>query len=70
VHGLTTAEKWNAKFNPQASPDAAAGQTNWLTVIGIATALLLGTAVLMSSLAYSFQMYFEYQIEQARLISQ
>jgi hypothetical protein len=70
VYGLTTAEKWNAKFNPQAAPDAAAGQTNWVTVIGIATALLLGTAVLMSSLAYSFQMYFEYQIEQARLISQ
>jgi hypothetical protein len=70
VYGLTTAEKWNAKFNPQAAPGAAAGQTNWVTVIGIATALLLGTAVLMSSLAYSFQMYFEYQIEQARLISQ
>jgi hypothetical protein len=70
VYGLMTPEKWNAKFNPQAAPDAAAGQTHWGTVLGIATALLIGTAVLMSSLAFSFQMYFEYQIEQARLISQ
>jgi len=70
VYGLMTPEKWNAKFNPQAMPDAAVGQTNWVTVIGIATALLMGTAVLMSSLAFSFQMFFEYQIAEARRISQ
>lgn len=70
VYGLMPVEKWNAKFNPQSAADEAAGQTNWLTVFGIATSLLIGTAVLMSSLAFSFQMYFEYQIEQARLISQ
>jgi hypothetical protein len=70
VYGLMPVEKWNAKFNPQSAADAAAGQTNWLTVFGIATSLLIGTAILMSSLAFSFQMYFEYQIEQARLISQ
>ena len=49
---------------------AASGQTNWGTVIGIAIALLIGTAMLMSSLAFSFQRYFEYQIEAARQISQ
>ena len=70
VYGLMPVEKWNAKFNPQDAVDEVAGQTNWLTVFGIATSLLIGTAVLMSSLAFSFQMYFEYQIEQARLISQ
>jgi hypothetical protein len=70
VYGLMPVEKWNAKFNPQSAADAADGQTNWLTVFGIATSLLIGTAILMSSLAFSFQMYFEYQIEQARLISQ
>ena len=70
VYGLMPVEKWNAKFNPQSAGDAAAGQTNWLTVFGIATSLLIGTTILMSSLAFSFQMYFEYQIEQARLISQ
>ena len=70
VYGLSKPEVWNAKFNPQAAPDTSAGQTQWSTVIGIATALLIGTAILMSSLAFSFQRYFEYQIEEARLISQ
>lgn len=70
VYGLTSVDKWNAKFNPQADAQAAAGQTHWGTIIGIATALLVGTAVLMSSIAFSFQRYFEYQIESARELSQ
>jgi len=32
--------------------------------------LLLGTTVLMSSIVYSIQRYFEVQIEEARQISQ
>lgn len=70
VYGLMPPEKWNAKFNPQADPLAQAGRTQWATVIGIVTALLVGTTVLMASLVFSFQRYFEYQIEAARLISQ
>ena len=70
IYGLMTPEKWNARFNPQLDPDAAPGHTNWLTVFGIAAALMIGTAVLMASLAFSFQRYFEYQIEEARKISQ
>jgi hypothetical protein len=70
VYGLTSVDKWNAKFNPQADAQAAAGQTHWGTIIGIAIALLVGTAVLMSSIAFSFQRYFEYQIESARELSQ
>lgn len=70
VYGLMSTEKWNAKFNPQADTLAKSGQTNWGTVIGIAIALLIGTAMLMSSLAFSFQRYFEYQIEEAKQISQ
>lgn len=70
VYGLMTREQWNARFNPQAPADAAAGQTRWLTIGAIACALLVGTAVLLSSIAFSFQRYFEYQIEEARKISQ
>ena len=70
IYGLMTPEKWNARFNPSLAPDAAPAQTNWFTVLGIATALLIGTAVLMASFAFSFQRYFEYQIEEARKISQ
>ncbi len=70
VYGLMTREQWNARFNPQAPADAPAGQTGWLTIGAVATALLIGTAVLLSSIAFSFQRYFEYQIEEARKISQ
>jgi hypothetical protein len=70
VYGLMTPEKWNLRFNPGASPDAAAGQTRWLTIGAIALSLLIGTAVLMASIAFSFQRYFEHQIAEARKISQ
>jgi hypothetical protein len=70
VYGLMTPEKWNAKFNPQAPADAAPGQTNWLTIGAVVLSLLIGATVLMASIAYSFQSYFEYQVEESRKISQ
>lgn len=70
VYGLMTPQKWNAKFNPEAVADAAPGQTNWLTIAAVVFALLVGTTVLMASIAFSFQRYFEFQIEEARKISQ
>lgn len=70
VYGLMAPEKWNARFNRGAAPDAAPGRTNWLTVFAVALALLVGTAVLMASIAFSLQRYYEYQIEEARKISQ
>lgn len=70
LYGLRHPQQWNARFNPQASADAPAGLTNWFTIAAIAAALMVGAAVLMASLAYSFQHYFEYQIEEARKISQ
>ena len=54
----------------RASPAAEPGRSNWITIGAIVLALLLGTTVLMSSIVFSFQRYFEYQIEQARKISQ
>jgi hypothetical protein len=59
VYGLTTPEKWNARFNTLEVPQAAPGQTNWLTIGAVALALLVGTTVLMSSIVFSFQRYFE-----------
>ena len=70
VYGLKKPEEWNARFNPQAAADAPAGRTDWFTIFAIALSLLVGTAVLMASLAFSFQRYFEYQIEEAHKISQ
>mgnify|MGYP001627153295 CR=1 FL=1 len=70
VYGLMTRERWNARFNPEHGADHPAGGTSWLTILAVSGALLIGTAVLTSSIVYSFQRYFEYQIEEARKISQ
>ena len=70
VYGLMSPEKWNARHNRTAAADAAPGRTNWFTVFAVALSLLVGTAVLMASIAFSLQRYFEYQIEEARKISQ
>lgn len=70
VYGLMSPEKWNARFNPSAALDAPPGQTNWFTIGAVAVALLIGSTVLLSSIVFSFQHYFEYQVAQAREISQ
>lgn len=68
-YGLMSPEKWNARHNP-AMPDAPGGRTSWLTMGAIVFALLFGTIALMSSIVFSFQRYFEYQVEEAKKISQ
>lgn len=60
VYGLMRQEEWNQAFNPEASPEQSAGQTNWGTIGAIVLSLMLGTVFLLSALAYSFQRYFEY----------
>ncbi len=69
VYGLMTPDRWNARFNPQADPEAPAGQTSWATIWAIVASLMIGTGVLMASIAFSFQRYFEYQVEEGRKIS-
>jgi hypothetical protein len=65
VYGLKSPEKWNQEFNP-ASPEAAQGNTDWLTVAGLVAALGLGTTVLMATLAFGIQRSFEYQMQTAQ----
>ena len=62
VYGLTPDEKWNARFNPNGPQH----QMNWGTVIGVAAALIIGGGVLMATLAFSAQRYFEYAAETAQ----
>lgn len=68
-YGLMAPEKWNLLHNGTLA-DASAGNTNWLTIGAVVFALLFGTISLMSSIVFSFQRYFEYQVEEARKISQ
>ncbi len=62
VCGLTPDEKWAARFHPGEPPRA----TGWGPVLGVILALMLGAAALTSTIAYSGQRYFEWQIERSR----
>ena len=70
VYALRTPEQWNVWHNPTLAHDAPAGHTNWLTIGAIVFALMFGAIGLMSGLAFGFQRYFEYQIEEGLKISQ
>ena len=70
LYGLMDQPTWNQRFNPGLPASETAGQSQWSTIIGISLSLMLGATVLMASIAYSFQHYFEYQVEEARKISQ
>ena len=69
VYALADAEQWDRWFH-DAQPGGAASRTNWLTVIALVLSLLTGTVAFMGSLAFGIQRYFEYQVEEARKISQ
>ena len=66
VYGVTPDEKWNQQFNP----GGRTHQSGWGVVFALVLSLLLGATVLMSTIAFSGQRYFEYQIEEGRKISQ
>jgi uncharacterized membrane protein len=70
VYGLKKPQEWNARFNPGAEPEAPSGQTGWATIWAIVLSLLVGATVLMTSIAISFQAYFQTQVEEGRKISE
>ena len=67
VYGLTSDEKWNARFNG----GRAASRSGWAAVLGVILALLVGAGVLMATIAFSTQRYFEHEAEtEAASVSQ
>jgi hypothetical protein len=70
VYGLRKPHEWNGRFNPSADPEAPAGQTRLTTIWAIVLSLMVGAGVLMTSIAISFQGYFENQVEEGRKISE
>ncbi len=62
VYGLTPDEKWNARYNPV----GRGSHSGWAAVMAAVLSLLIGGGVLMATLAFSGQRYFEYQVEAAR----
>ncbi len=59
IYGLTSDQKWNARFNPNSpEPDSGLG-----AVLGVMLALLVGSGVLMATIAFAAQRYFEHQAD-------
>jgi TM2 domain-containing membrane protein YozV len=59
VYALMPDEKWDARYNA----GGPASHSGWAAIIAAVLALLIGATVLMATLAFSGQRYFEYQIE-------
>jgi TM2 domain len=57
VYGLTSDDKWAARHR---QPLQATG---WAPVLGVIAALLIGASVLMGTVAFSGQRFFEWQLE-------
>ncbi len=66
VYGLTDDARWQARYNAE----RGGRPSGWAAILGAALALLIGGTVLMATIAFSGQRYFEYQVEEARKISQ
>lgn len=62
VYGLTPDEKWDARHNPGQTPVTTA----WGPVLGVITALMLGAAVLMGTIAFGIQKLFEWELDASR----
>lgn len=57
VYGLTPDEKWHARFNPLGVQPVS----GWPAIFGVVAALIVGASVLMATIAFSGQRYFEHQ---------
>jgi hypothetical protein len=66
LYGLTPDERWATRYNP----GEPVTPTRWGPVLGVVLALLLGASALMATIAFSGQRFFEWQIDEARKISQ
>jgi hypothetical protein len=61
VMALTPDEQWDARYNPTLSTHP----TGWAPVLAAMAGLFVGAAVLLSTVAFSGQRYFEWQAESA-----
>lgn len=61
VYALTPDERWDARHNP----GCATRSTGWGPVLGAIVALLVGGTVLMGTVAFGGQKFFEWQLQGA-----
>ncbi len=61
LYGLMPDEKWHMRFNP----NQPARPSGIVAILGVMLALLVGAGVLMATIAFAAQRYFEVQAERA-----
>ncbi len=61
IYGLTPDERWDQRYNG----GQAGSATGWGPVLAVITALLVGATVLMGTIAFGGQKFFEWQLEDA-----
>ncbi len=66
LYGLTPDERWDARHNG----GAPSPRSGWGAILGVVGALFVGATVLMATIAFGTQRYFESQVEAARELSQ
>ena len=57
VHGLAPDERWDASFGRSGAPT----RSGWLTIAGVVVALAVGATVMMATIAFTAQRYFEWR---------
>ena len=61
VYGLTPDDLWDQRHNP----GLPARHSGWAAIVAVITALLVGATVLMGTIAFGGQKFFEWQLESA-----
>ena len=61
LYGLTPDERWDARHNP----GQPVHPTRWAPVLGVIASLMVGGSVLLGTIAFGVQRYFEWQLEPA-----
>ena len=60
VYALTPDERWDARYNPDRPGEA----TGWGPVLAAIASLVVGSVVLIGTIAFTGQRFFEWQLEQ------
>jgi hypothetical protein len=70
VMGLMSDTDWHQRYNAQFGTPEQLPTSGWPVVFGLVFCLLIGAGVLMATIAFAGQRYFEYQVIEAQKLSQ